>query len=437
MRTTLAACCLIAVLAPLACAPSVPDVGSLPETWMTQESPELARSATIGFRKVANAAWWGFDETDSTVALQEAIDSGAPTVIVPDMGKPWVVARTIELASFQTVLFERGVVVEAKAGAFRGKGEPLFQAQHKTRLALIGYGATLKMRKADYQKPPYEKAEWRHALSLRGCSHVRVQGLTLRESGGDGIYIGTHPKQPYCRDVHIKDVTCEANHRQGISVITAQGLLIENCRLLATSGTAPQAGIDLEPNHPNERLADVVIRDCIVEGNAGPGIYAYLKHLTSRSAPISIRVEDCVVRGSGSFGIGGGAVTDDGPRGSVRFRNVVVEDVQGPGCYVYDKSADRARFYFIQCTFRNVARRGGSPIVLAPRRPDVTAKHGGIGFYACAIEDDRDRPAVVGGGKAAELGIHEVWGRIKVRNPHGATIDLGPKQTDVRLRIEE
>ncbi|MFW6163473.1 MAG: right-handed parallel beta-helix repeat-containing protein, partial [Planctomycetota bacterium] len=302
----LALCAMAAALLPLACAPSM-RVEDYPEGAMTEASPERVAAAERGTRKVVNAAWWGFDEKDATAALQAALDSRAPTVIVPDMGKPWIVAKTIELRSLQTVLFERGVEVVAMKGKFRGKGEPLFLARGCRHLTLRGYGATLRMRKADYQKPPYAKAEWRHALSLRGCSDVQILGLALRESGGDGIYVGTG-EQPYCEDVLIQDVTCDANHRQGVSVITAQGLLIDNCRLLNTRGTAPQAGIDLEPNKPNERLADVVIRNCLVEGNAGPGIYAYLKHLRRDSEPVSVRVEACTVRRGGSFGIGGGAV---------------------------------------------------------------------------------------------------------------------------------
>ena len=434
MRKAMSLCCLAAALLPSACAPTL-SIERFPEAAMRTASPALAAEAVGGVRKVANAAWWGFNETDATEALQAAVDSGASTLIVPNLGKPWVVSRTIRLASFQTVLLERGVEIVAMEGKFRGKGEVLFLAHGCRHLTLHGYGATLRMRKADYQKPPYAKGEWRHALSLRGCSDVKVLGLTLRDSGGDGIYIGTAAEQPYCKSVHIQDVTCDSNHRQGISVITADGLLIENCRLLNTRGTAPQAGIDLEPNHPNERLANVVIRHCLVEGNAGPGIFAYLKYLAAGSAPISILVEDCTVRRCGSFGIGGGALGDDGPGGYFTFWNVTVADTNGPGAYVYDKSADRARFRFVRCRFERVARKSGSPIAIVLRRPDLAKRLGGVAFYDCAIEDDRDRPAVVIGGKPPEQGVWRVRGSIAVHNPHGARMDLGPAPENIRLQL--
>ena len=50
--------------------------------------------------------------------LQDAINSGAQAV-VDNVGKPWIVTG-IALASNQEILFERGVEVLAKKGAFKG-----------------------------------------------------------------------------------------------------------------------------------------------------------------------------------------------------------------------------------------------------------------------------------------------------------------------------
>ena len=41
------------------------------------KSPQAVREVLAGKRAVANAAWWGFDEEDSTDAIQGAINSGA------------------------------------------------------------------------------------------------------------------------------------------------------------------------------------------------------------------------------------------------------------------------------------------------------------------------------------------------------------------------
>ena len=146
----------------------------------------------------------------------------------------------------------------------------------KKHLTLRGAGATLLMHKDDYHRPPYELAEWRHALSIRGCEDVTIEGITLRESGGDGIYLGVGSENATNRDITIRNVICDGNNRQGISVITAENLLIEGCVLRQTRGTAPQAGIDFEPNRPEERLVNCVLRNCRSEYNAGHAYHIYL-----------------------------------------------------------------------------------------------------------------------------------------------------------------
>ena len=45
------------------------------------------------------------------------------------------------------------------------------------------------MYRDDYAKAPYPKAEWRNVLDFKGCSNIKVYGLTLAESGGDGILL--------------------------------------------------------------------------------------------------------------------------------------------------------------------------------------------------------------------------------------------------------
>lgn len=266
---------------------------SRPERLTHTTDPKAVEEVSAGTRKVASAAWWGFDEENATACLQAAIRSGASRLVVPYLGKTWYV-EPLYLESNQEIVFEEGVVIMARSGAFLGKGDSLLTAKDKENITLRGPGASLVMRKDDYQKPPYAKAEWRHCLTLRGCRNVRVEGLRLASSGGDGIYVGrgTAGSAP-CRDITIRKVTCEDHHRQGISVITAENLIVEDCTLRGTQGTAPQAGIDFEPNGPDERLINCILRNCDISGNAGHGVLIYLGALRAASEPISITVEQC------------------------------------------------------------------------------------------------------------------------------------------------
>jgi hypothetical protein len=244
-----------------------------------------------------SADFWGFDEQNATFAIQSAIDSGAPMVVVPFVGKPYYV-DPITLANNQTVILEEGVVIAAREGSFRGGGDCLFSAENQKEITIIGYGAVIEMRKDDYQKKPYQKAEWRHAIFLAGCSDVLIEGVTIRSSGGDGIYIGRgrgKGNKTYCENIVVKNVLLDDHYRQGISVISARKLLIENVQIYNTSGTLPRSGIDFEPNRRDEILENCIVRGCEIAGNRGPGILFSLQNLHSESHPVSISVEDCTL----------------------------------------------------------------------------------------------------------------------------------------------
>jgi hypothetical protein len=116
-------------------------------------------------------------------------------------------------------------------------------------------------------KTQYQRAEWRHVLNFTSCTGVRVEGLTLADSGSDGIYLGVAQQGMPCSDVTIRNVSCVNNHRQGISVISTRNLLIEGCSLTGTSGTAPAAGIDFEPNDVTEELVNCVCCEPPPESN--------------------------------------------------------------------------------------------------------------------------------------------------------------------------
>ncbi len=246
-----------------------------------------------------SAAWWGFDPMDSTSALQAAVDSGAATVVVPLMKEPWILSRTLDLRGGRVeILLEPGVVLLARQGAFRGRGECLIEAVGAVDFSILGYGATLRMRKEDYLQSPYQRAQWRHAVSLRGVARARIAGLRIENAGGDGIYVGVQRRgdihEP-CEDLLLQDLEILDCNRQGVSIISARRLLIEDSLIKGSSGALPMSGIDFEPNGGDPGFEDCVVRSCRIAGNKGVGILYALSKLDAADAPVSIRVQDCVI----------------------------------------------------------------------------------------------------------------------------------------------
>lgn len=366
----------------------------------------------------ARASWWGFDPADSTKALQAAINSGAKRVIVENMDAPWIVTPIVA-ASDQEIIFEKGVVVEAKKGEFKGRGDSLFNIILKRNVTLIGYGAVLRMHRKDYDNPPYARAEWRHVLNVKSSSNVKIYGLTLAESGGDGIYLGTAGTGVTNENVHIKDVVCDGNYRQGISVITAEGLLIEDTIMKNTAGTPPQAGIDFEPNRSSERIVDCVMRNCVSEDNKGCGYVFYLPNLTGESAPVSVRFENCVARGTNRvpfvFTTG-----NEGPAGPVKglaeFVDCTFRDGSGPGITISRKPASGCRLRFVNCRIVNPAKgKTDVPAILFNTRAGNTEDIGGVEFQSCILEDAVGRSIMKYDDWACGLRLVDVTGTLSIR----------------------
>jgi hypothetical protein len=246
-----------------------------------------------------DASTFGYNTTDATAALQAAIDTGQ-NVYVPDMGTPWYVTP-ITLHSNQTIQFQSGTIVAAKAGAFLNNDDSLFNASSVSNVKMIGYGATLQMNKSDYTQPPYQAGEWRMGISLGTVSNFDIEGLTIKDTGGDGIYVGAS-QGTYSQNVSIKNVVLDNNYRQGISVISVKGLTIDNAVILNTSGTAPQAGIDFEPNYSDQVLQDITVKNSIINANGSHGILFATGNIGDPTQ-VSATVENVTLSGNTGDGI--------------------------------------------------------------------------------------------------------------------------------------
>lgn len=414
-----------------ACIGAILSLGFFGEqrTWGQPPTDEQAiREVEAGRRDTANAAWWGFDPEDSTRYLQAALNSKAKRVIIPKMSGPWVVDK-IELWGNKEISIEPGVEIVAKRGAFRGKSDSLFTATNQENLTVIGHGVTLRMWRDDYAQPPYEKAEWRHCLSLRGCRKVIIQGLTLRDSGGDGIYLGAGKNGEPNQDIVIRDVVCEGNYRQGISVITAQNLLIENVILRNTGGTPPQAGIDFEPNRPTEVLINCVMRNCVIENNRGYAVHLYAGAMDGNSQPISIRLENCRTTGTnaGSLSIVTKNRTGEAVKGLLEVVNCRFEDTGTAGIIIRSKPVDGLKILFKDCEIVETTAQPRMPApITVVSRPGDENDLGGLTLDNVTVHDAANRP-VLSFNNAGGVCLKEVTGSLRIYGPSG-------KQT---LQIDE
>jgi hypothetical protein len=260
---------------------------------------------------------------------------------------------------------------------------------------------------------------------------VKVYGLTLADSGGDGIYLGTATPGVTNRDIHIKDVTCERHYRQGISVITAENLLIENTILRDTGGTNPQAGIDFEPNRPDERLVNIVMRDCTAESNQGDGYLFYLGFMDATSEPVSVRFERCrALRDKASSTR---VITNNAPEkaasGRIEYVDCTFEGSGKAGIVLSNMPSRYFTVRFAGCSIFDPAsaRPTTTPIEFQSRQ-DAVRPIGGVVFEDCTVRDSLDRPLMSYAPKAAGVPVRDVSGTI--------TLERDGKRQTVRITPE-
>ena len=63
-------------------------------------------------------------------------------------------------------------------------------------------------------------------------------------------------------------------------VIGCHNCLVEGSEFSRTFGAAPAAGIDLEPDAPNQNMTNITIRDCSFRQNHGSSINSWLNSWT-------------------------------------------------------------------------------------------------------------------------------------------------------------
>lgn len=328
----------------------------------------------------------GFNPSDSTQFLQEALDSGKKKVIVDRQASDWITEPLTVHGSDMEIVLEDGVVIRALPGAFQDENSTLLTISGRSRNVTIrGEGKVrLVMNKRDYQQKSkgYESSEWRHALRLHGTGTV-VSNLTLSSSGGDGIYVNG------CRNTLVTDLVCDDHNRQGISVISCVGFTARNCRFSGTSGAAPECGLDIEPNHPTDVLKDILFENCVFDGNAQSGIAFYLCQQTEESEPMSIVFRDCVSRGNANCGIVSRLTSKSkGVRGKVVFERCKVASNRNRAVMLISHPEGSTEYVFKDCVFDGRGCRSEVPLSLDNQK--IAANLGGVTFENTVLVTGKD-----------------------------------------------
>jgi len=132
--------------------------------------------------------------------------------------------------------------------------------------------------------------EWGMGIRITGSKNILVQETVCNEFWGDGFYIGEGDIGRPSENIRIIGIKADQNRRQGLSLISGRNIEIAGAKITNTHGTAPSAGIDIEPSDVRNILDNIVIADLYTAGNQGAGLLINTGSLSGTRSAISIKV---------------------------------------------------------------------------------------------------------------------------------------------------
>ena len=169
--------------------------------------------------------------------------------------------------------------------------------------------------------------EWGMGVAIRGAKNVTVRNMNIINTWGDGVYVagsGGEGEHTPATNLTLENLRIIGCRRQGISVISVDGLSAKNIYIEDIKGTNPRSGIDLEPNHSWEKLERIRFDGVRIHDVHSGGIISW-----ASSVPMDAVFNDVHIT-SAHYGIGilgGFRNTNDQPHHQLVFNNVTVEDV--------------------------------------------------------------------------------------------------------------
>jgi len=118
-----------------------------------------------------------------------------------------------------------------------------------------------------------ETGEFGHGLFIAESKRVVIDNIAANDCWGDGIYISEENAIDSLKaeDIYVYNSSFRRNRRQGCSITGAKNVHFYACKFLDTatiSGTAPGAGIDIEPLAAGVSCESISINDCYFSGNS-------------------------------------------------------------------------------------------------------------------------------------------------------------------------
>ena len=195
----------------------------------------------------------GDSTTDDTAAIQAALDAastrGISAVLFPT-GTYKVSATTADNNFFAALTVHSGqrLLFDAATLQLTANGYDFYAVLniHNVNNVTVEGGLTII---GDRESHTATTGESGHGIRIVNSHNVHVSDVDIRYTWGDGVCVGGNgTMDEISKNVTIERVRTYKCSRNGLSIIEADGVVVRDCDFTYTDRTAPQYGIDVEPN---------------------------------------------------------------------------------------------------------------------------------------------------------------------------------------------
>ena len=191
--------------------------------------------------------------TDDTAAIQAALDAastrGISAVLFPT-GTYKVSATTADNNFFAALTVHSGqrLLFDAATLQLTANGYDFYAVLniHNVNNVTVEGGLTII---GDRESHTATTGESGHGIRIVNSHNVHVSDVNIRYTWGDGVCVGGNgTMDEISQNVTLERIRTYKCSRNGLSIIEADGVVVRDCDFTCTDRTAPQYGIDVEPN---------------------------------------------------------------------------------------------------------------------------------------------------------------------------------------------